>query len=84
MPSAGAWVDISTTPNSQATAYEITTLASAGMGRYTGTDTYNNCSNWTALSWNNGTPADTLGLTITPSGTQSQVCKVARPVACCF
>ena len=61
-----------------------TEIASTSMGRhlpdYSASDG-NGCAGWTALTYNTGgLPAvsDARGLTITPAGPQSQLCKDAQ------
>lgn len=83
VPSGGAWMDTSAYVSNSST-YIRTDFAGPRIGRYAASNTARNCSNWTALDYiYSGNPRDTDGTVVNAVGMSTELCNVARPLACC-
>jgi hypothetical protein len=82
VPTEGAWIDYSVYIDGTGIHLNFTVSAATPMGRYISSDNTGNCANWNQLSYSSP-PTDTKGLLVTATGTKTDVCKNAHPVACC-
>jgi hypothetical protein len=80
-PVSGAWIDFSTYVDSSGVHLNFGTAATSLMGRYVSSDNTGNCANWSQLTYSGN--ADTKAYVLLTSGPAPDVCKTARPAACC-
>ncbi|AKT38458.1 collagen-like protein [Chondromyces crocatus] len=83
-PAEGAWLD-SSSYFANNTVYTISGLGSMDGGRMAGRSDSSNCANWTSNTYQSGQYTyNSSGLTATRTGFSTNLCNVARPVACCY
>ncbi|HEY3357896.1 MAG TPA: hypothetical protein VGQ83_31885 [Polyangia bacterium] len=83
-PAGGAWIDYSTSVNSQATVYAVSDIAARGSGRYIG-PIDSNCRNWTITSYvEYGSTYYTSAPVLKADGVSgTDRCSNAHVLACC-
>ncbi len=77
-PVGGAWIDESGFVRN---SFQVTNdIAGRDIARFTGTNDFGNCDNWTsAMSVSN----PTSGALVVPAGQSTAVCTTSHPLACC-